>query len=110
MALKDNIQLRNDSSSNFNTADITLLNGELAFETDTGRKKLGDGSTPYSSLTYTDQIGVHYLKPHTVAQANLIKTTSEQGIIWVSDETGGASPAYCDGTNWYRFSDGSVIS
>jgi hypothetical protein len=110
MALKDNIQIRNDSSSNFNTADITLLEGELAFETDTGRTKIGDESTPYSSLTYTDQIGVHYLKSHTVAQANLIKTTSEQGILWVSDETGGASPAYCDGTNWYRFSDGSVIS
>lgn len=30
--------------------------------------------------------------------------------IWVSDETGGASPAYSDGTNWKRYSDGATVS
>lgn len=30
-----------------------LYNGELGFETDTGRYKIGDGSTPWSSLDYS---------------------------------------------------------
>lgn len=110
MALKDNIQLRMDTSSNFNTVNPNLLKGEFAWETDTGRNKIGDGSLPYASLDYMDQVGPHFLKPYTLVQADLIKTTSERGLIWVSDETGGASPAYCDGTNWRRFSDGAVVS
>ena len=33
-----------------------------------------------------------------------------QGLIYVSDETGGAIPAFSDGTNWRRFSDRAVVS
>lgn len=31
-------------------------------------------------------------------------------LIWVSDAGGGAIPAYSDGTNWRRITDGTVIS
>lgn len=34
----------------------------------------------------------------------------ERCEIWVSDETGGAQPAYSDGTNWRRYSDGAIVS
>lgn len=30
--------------------------------------------------------------------------------IWVSDESGGAQPAYSDGSNWRRYSDGAIVS
>ncbi len=30
-------------------------------------------------------------------------------LIYVSDATGGAVPAYSDGTNWRRVTDGTVI-
>jgi len=30
--------------------------------------------------------------------------------IWVSDEVGGAQPAYSDGTNWRRYSNGAIVS
>lgn len=33
-----------------------------------------------------------------------------KGIIFVSDETGGPTIAYSDGTDWRRVSDGSVVS
>lgn len=33
-----------------------------------------------------------------------------QGIVYVSDETGGAVPAFSDGTNWRRFTDRAVVS
>lgn len=32
------------------------------------------------------------------------------GMIFVSDESGGPAPAWSDGTDWRRFSDGAVIS
>lgn len=32
------------------------------------------------------------------------------GLIYVTDETGGAQPAFSDGTNWRRFSDRAVVS
>lgn len=32
------------------------------------------------------------------------------GIIGVTDEVGGATPAWSNGTNWLRFSDGAIIT
>jgi len=37
-------------------------------------------------------------------------TVFEGGLIYVTDEVGGRVPAYSDGTNWRRVSDGAVIS
>ena len=34
----------------------------------------------------------------------------ERGFIYVSDETGGAIPAFSDGTNWRRVSDRAIVS
>lgn len=31
-------------------------------------------------------------------------------VIWVSDATGGAVPAYCNGTNWKRFDTNATVS
>ena len=33
-----------------------------------------------------------------------------RGLVYVSDETGGAIPAFSDGTNWRRFTDRAVVS
>lgn len=35
---------------------------------------------------------------------------NQQMQIYVTDETGGATPAYSDGTNWRRYKDGAIIS
>lgn len=34
----------------------------------------------------------------------------EHGLIYVSDESGGAQPAFSDGTNWRRQTDRAVVS
>lgn len=36
--------------------------------------------------------------------------TYARGLIYVSDETGGAVPAFSDGTNWRRVTDRAIIS
>lgn len=37
-------------------------------------------------------------------------TAYARGLIYVSDETGGAVPAFSDGTNWRRVTDRAVVS
>jgi len=43
---------RTDTAANWTANNPTLLSGELGFESDTGKAKLGDGSTAWTSLSY----------------------------------------------------------
>ena len=48
------IQLRNDSASNWASANPVLLEGEIGIEIDSARNriKIGDGTTAWNSLPY----------------------------------------------------------
>ena len=46
------IQLRRDTSSNWGILNVTLSSGEIGFETDTNKFKIGNGSTAWSGLEY----------------------------------------------------------
>ena len=47
----------------------------------------------------------------TYAKASLPSaSTYARGVIYVSDETGGATLAFSDGTNWRRVQDRNVVS
>lgn len=50
------IQLRHDVASNWATANPVLLMAEEGYESDTGFKKIGDGVTPWNSLSYPSAI------------------------------------------------------
>ena len=50
MAIK--IQVRRGTAANWTSTNPTLSAGELAFETDTGKIKVGTGSTAWTSLPY----------------------------------------------------------
>lgn len=45
-------QLPKDTAANWTSANPTLPQGVLAYETDTGKMKLGDGTTAWNSLSY----------------------------------------------------------
>lgn len=46
-----------------------------------------------------------------VAVADLPAAADNEGsMVHVSDEAGGPVPAYSDGTNWLRVSDGAIVS
>ncbi len=47
------MQQRRDTASNWSSANPTLLNGELGYETDTGKWKVGNGSAVWAALAYT---------------------------------------------------------
>jgi hypothetical protein len=46
------IQIRRGTAADWTSADPTLADGEMAYETDTGKFKVGDGSTAWTSLGY----------------------------------------------------------
>ena len=46
------LQQRRDTAANWTSANPTLAQGEIGFETDTKKFKIGDGSTAWTSLAY----------------------------------------------------------
>jgi hypothetical protein len=52
MPRQDLIQIRRGTAAQWTSADPTLASGEIGFETDTWKLKIGDGSTAWSSLSY----------------------------------------------------------
>jgi hypothetical protein len=52
MAVVTAIQIRRGTASQWTSANPTLASGEQGFETDTGKVKIGNGSTVWNSLAY----------------------------------------------------------
>lgn len=75
---------------------------ELAFTTGATQAGYFDAS---QNLHVTN---IAYVGSFTVA--GLPSASTAAGIIYVSDETGGATLAFSDGTNWRRVQDRAVVS
>lgn len=52
MAVVTQIQVRRGTASQWTSTNPTLAAGEFGFETDTGKVKIGNGSTAWTSLSY----------------------------------------------------------
>ena len=50
--IKVQMQQRRDTAAAWTSGNPTLLSGELGYETDTGKFKIGDGATRWNSLSY----------------------------------------------------------
>jgi len=50
------------------------------------------------------------LPQNTVSGVTAASTANKGQIVYISDETGGATLAFSDGTNWRRLQDRAVIS
>ena len=60
------INLRRDSAADWTSEDPTMTAGEIGFETDTNRFKVGDGSTVWSSLEYfVDETAIPTITTYT---------------------------------------------
>lgn len=53
MAVVTQIQVRRGTASQWTSTNPTLSSGEWGYETDTGKVKIGNGSTAWTSLGYT---------------------------------------------------------
>ena len=52
------IKLRRGTATNWSTNNPTLAAGEVGIETDTGKLKIGNGSTSWNSLSYGGLQGI----------------------------------------------------
>ena len=50
--IKTIYKTRTDTSANFTVSNLILKKGEMAFESDTHRFKIGDGTTSWNNLEY----------------------------------------------------------
>jgi hypothetical protein len=81
------IQLRRDTAADWTSGNPTLAAGEFAWESDTNRFKIGDGSTAWNSLGYADTLstlGDLSVTGSTISSpsnADLTLTTSGTGTV-----------------------------
>lgn len=73
--------------------------------TETGDVQMG--STP---ATVIDADRIMVLRSYTVATLPSAATKGAGAFIYVSDEVGGAVPAFSDGTNWLRVTDRAIVA
>jgi len=94
------VQFRRGTAANWTSANTILLAGEVGFETDTLKFKIGDGVTAWTSLAYVSDLTTAVLKslydPNTILAATADNTPAaltvgEQTVV--GRITGGAIAA-----------------
>jgi hypothetical protein len=94
------IQFRRDTASNWTSANPTLAAGELGLETDTGKQKIGNGSTAWTSLAYINPIQESIVN----AKGDLLVGTANDTITRLGVGTNGhvltADSAEATGVKW----------
>ena len=102
------IQMRRDTAANWSSNDPTLASGEIGLETDTGKTKIGDGSTAWTSLAYLG-VSSHTLLDGDVHSDSVADDISRGSIIY-----GNATPKWDElvkgAADTFLGSDGTDVS
>lgn len=100
------IQFRRDTASDWTAENPTLVSGELGYETDTGKFKIGDGSTAWNSLAYVSPLQVNTID----AKGDIIVGTANDSVARLAVGTNGfvltADSAEATGVKWAAPSGG----
>jgi hypothetical protein len=93
MARLTNIQHRRDTAANWTSVNPTLASGEIGFETDTLKFKIGNGSSAWSALAYQGLQGITGAQGSIGAQGTQglqgsQGTTGSQGVTGTQGLTG----------------------
>lgn len=82
------IQLRRDTAANWTAANPTLAQGEVGLETDTGRYKIGDGSTSWNSLAYHAAANVAVSAANGSTQWGTVTFANSNGVSFSTGTQG----------------------
>lgn len=89
MAVVTQIQIRRGTASQWTSTNPTLAAGEWGYETDTGKVKIGNGSTAWTSLAYFGSAAVGDITGLGTGVATWLATPSSANLASaVTDETG----------------------
>jgi len=81
------ILIRRDTAANWTSANPTLASGELGGETDTGKLKLGNGSTAWNSLAYLGGVTSVNGETGTVTGLAALASPTFTGTVTTNDLT-----------------------
>jgi len=86
--------------------------GDMIFRSESDRILFGVGSAASTLLVSGTQVvsAAPIVLPTYTVVGVPSAATHVRGLIYVSNETGGAVPAFSDGTNWRRVTDRAIIS
>ncbi len=93
--LKARVKVRTDTFKRFQEINQVLLKGEIGFEFDFNRIKIGDGTKPWNDLNYIGNIAIAQGKAPGTADPNLpigsiwIDTTNNSVYIYKGIESNG---------------------
>ena len=84
------IRLRRDTAANWTSNNPTLTTGEMGYETNTGKFKIGDNSTAWTSLAYSitaelSEGNLNDLKDVTITSAANGDFLRWNGTAWIND-------------------------
>jgi hypothetical protein len=103
MAVQTQIQTRRGTATTWTSTNPTLAAGEIGFESNTGKIKIGTGSTAWNALAYTaSSTAVTYLFNATAAQTTF-SGTDANGLTLAY--TVGSEQVYLNGVLQVRGSD-----
>ena len=86
------IAIRTDTAANWSAENPILEVGEQGHETDTGKRKIGDGATAWGSLGYIPVMihrsGDYYRSPRWLAKSNTSRTTIAPPLLMEAEING----------------------
>jgi hypothetical protein len=85
--------------------EIVTVTDDLGLVTDAVTAESDLGTIVTSGLIYPDQFVLPSFTTTTLPSAGIAGA-----MIYVTNETGGAVPAFADGTNWRRVTDRAIVS
>jgi hypothetical protein len=102
MAVQTQIQVRRGTAATWTSTNPTLAAGEVGFETDTGKFKIGDGSSTWNGLAYNTNGAI--AASIVDAKGDLIAATAADAVARVAVGTDGqvltADSASAAGVKW----------
>jgi hypothetical protein len=80
MPVQTKLQVRRDTAANWTSVNPTLSAGEFGYETDTGKVKIGTGSTAWTSLAYVGSGA-------SITISDTPPTSPTAGNLWFESDT-----------------------
>lgn len=74
------IQIRRGLASEWTSENPTLASGELGFETDTRKFKIGDGAVPWNDLSYSGEETNAFTENDAAVDSNYTITSGRNAV------------------------------